>query len=310
MEQRKLGRTGLSVSVLGLGTVELGMKYGLGVETPPPKAEAIALLQHVVEKGITYFDTARSYGIAEELIGESGIADKPGVVIGTKCGAFYEKGEDPRGDELRQRITDDVNASLQALRRNTLDLLQVHGPSAEVIERGELLTVLGELKAQGKVRNIGIATRGEDAPRAAIRSRKVQTIQVGFNILDQRMHDRVIPEASRADVGIIARSVFLKGVLTPRRQFLPRDLNILRARANAIEEYALRHGMELEEAAVRFVLSVSEVSALLIGTTKKEHIDAACDRIERGVLPSPIMNELSAFRIDDEKLVDPKQWKL
>lgn len=310
MEQRKLGRTGLSVSVLGLGTVELGMKYGLGVEAPPPKAEAIALLQYVAEKGITYFDTARSYGVAEELIGESGIGNKPGVVIGTKCGAFYEKGEDPRGDELRQRIADDVHASLQALRRETIDLLQVHGPSAEVIERGELLTILTELKEQGKVRNVGIATRGEDASRAAIRTRKVQTIQVGVSILDQRMRDRVIPEASAVDTGVIARSVFLKGALTPRRQFLPKDLNVLRARANAIEEYALRHGMELEEAAVRFVLSVTEVSTLLVGTTKKEHVDAAYDRIERGVLPAPIMNEFSAFRIDDEKLVDPKHWKI
>jgi len=310
MEQRKLGWTGFPVSVLGLGTVELGMKYGIKAEAPPPRADAIALLQYAVEKGITYIDTSRSYGVAEELIGESGIGAKDGVVIGTKCGAFYEQGEDPQGEELRQRITEEVNASIRALRKEPLDLLQVHGPGAEVIERGELLGVLEDLKHQGKVRYFGVATRGEAAPLAAIKNGRFQTIQVGLSILDQRMRDRVLPEAFAAGFGVVARSVYLKGVLTLNREFLPKSLDVLRARADAIEEFASQRRLELEEAAIRFVLSVPEVSTLLVGTTQKSHIDEALFSVEKGVLPAPIMGELSAFRLDDEKLVDPKYWKL
>ncbi|MDP3685577.1 MAG: aldo/keto reductase [bacterium] len=310
MEQRKLGWTGFPVSVLGLGTVELGMKYGIGAEAPPPKAEAIALLNYAVEKGITYIDTARSYGVAEELIGESGIGTKPGVVIGTKCGAFYDQGEDPRGEELQRRLDEEIGASLRALRRDTIDVLQVHGVSAEIIERGELIAALRGFKQAGKVRYFGAATRGEAAPLAAIISKFFQAVQVAVSILDQRMRDRVLADAFAEGYGVIARSVFLKGVLTPRRDFLPKELDVLRARTDAIEEYVAQQGLTLREAAIRFVLSLPEVSTLLVGTTKKEHIDEAVAHIEKGVLPAPIMGELGAFRLDDEKLVDPKHWKL
>lgn len=310
MEQRRLGWAGFPASVLGLGTVELGMRYGIGVEAPPPRAEAVALLQAAVEKGIAYIDTARSYGVAEELIGESGIGAKPGVVIGTKCGAFYEQGEDPRGGELQRHIAEEVDASLTALRRERLDFLQVHGPSAEVIERGELVEVLRGLKKQGKVRFFGVATRGEEAAIAAAKAGDFQALQVAVSILDQRMRDRALPEASTAGVGVIARSVFLKGALTPRREFLPKHLELLRERADAVEDFVRRHGMSIEEAAIRFVLSLPEVSTLLIGTTRTGHLDAAIAAVQKGPLPKTIMAELSAFRIDDEKLVDPKQWKL
>jgi hypothetical protein len=310
MERRKLGWTGFPVSVLGLGTVELGMEYGITSGKPPPKADALALLNHAVEKGITYIDTARSYGVAEELIGESGIGEKQGVVIGTKCGAFYEEGEDPRGDELHRRLMEEVDASLKALRRPTLDLLQVHGPSAEIIRRGELTTVLQELKKQGKVRYFGVAARGEEAPLAAIKTGAFQTVQTGLSILDQRMRDHVLPEAFAAGLGILARSVFLKGVLTPHREFLPKHLDPLRARADAVEAFVSRQRITIMEAAVRFVLSVPEVCTVLVGTTKQEHLDDTLGFVERGVLPAPIMAELAAFRLDDESLVDPKQWNI
>lgn len=310
MERRALGRTGLQVSALGLGTVELGVKYGLGVADPPSRAEAVVLLRHAVDRGITYIDTARSYGVAEELIGASGIGHRASAIIGTKCAAFYENGEDPRGEDLRRRITEEVDASLQALQLERLDLLQVHGPNAEVIERGELTGILGDLKRQGKVRAVGVAIRGEEAPLAAVRSRSFQTIQAAVSILDQRMRDRVLPEASTAGVGVIVRSVFLKGALTPRREFLPKHLELLRERADAVEDFVRRHGMSSEEAAIRFVLSLPEVSALLIGTTRVAHLDAAIAAVQKGPLPPPMMAELAAFRLDNETLVDPKEWRL
>lgn len=310
METRKLGWTGLQVSVLGLGTVELGMKYGIVAEAPPPREAAIALLNYAVDKGITYIDTARSYGLAEDLIGESGVGNKPGVIIGTKCGAFYERGEDPHGDDLRIRITEEVDASLRALRRETIDLLQLHGPSAEVIERGEIIEALQGLVHQGKVRFIGVATRGEAASLAAIKSDKFHTIQVALNILDQRMRTRVLSEAFASGMGVIARSVLLKGALTSQRANLPRPLEALEARADAVELFVAHSHLSLVEAAIRFVLSVPEATTLLLGTTKKEHIDDAVASVERGVLPAPIMAELDAFRIDDERLVDPKNWTL
>lgn len=310
MEQRKLGWTGFPVSVLGLGTVELGMKYGIREEAPPSKADAIALLNHAVEKGITYIDTARSYGTAEEIIGESGITQRSSVIIGTKCAAFYETGEDPRGEELKRKLTAEVDASLAALRRTTIDFLQVHGPSAEILARGELVGVLKELKKAGKVRFFGVATRGAEAPLAAIKSGAFQAIQVAVSILDQRMRDRVLPDAFASGLGIVARSVYLQGVLSPHREFLPKSLDPLRARADAVEEFATREHLSILEAALRFVISIPEVATALVGTTRREHIDQALSWAEKGELPAPLIAELERFRLDDENLVDPKNWRL
>src|SRR3989338_1871559 len=102
MEYRILGRTGLRVSRIGLGTAELGFAYGLGNRILPSEDDAVKFLKTAVDLGVTYFDTAYFYGVAEKRIGKSGIVKDSNVVIATKCGHFLEAGEDPRGLELEQ----------------------------------------------------------------------------------------------------------------------------------------------------------------------------------------------------------------
>ena len=95
-----LGGTGLEISKIGLGTVEIGLPYGIGVKDLPTDKEAETILKSAVEMGVTYIDTARGYGVAEERIGKSEIAAMPGVVIGTKCGQFLKNEPDLHGAQL------------------------------------------------------------------------------------------------------------------------------------------------------------------------------------------------------------------
>ena len=308
MMTQQLGATGLDVSRIGLGTVELGLPYGIGATDLPTDAEAERILKTAVERGVTYIDTARGYGVAEERIGKFGISRMEGVLVGTKCAQFLERGEDLRDDELEKLIRDDIEESLQQLRVDSLQLVQLHGGSAEQIERGELIEIMQKLKDEGKVQHVGIATRGEDAPLAAIKTGFFATIQTAYSILDQRMARQVLPQAERDGVGIINRSVLLKGALTPKWRHLPGTLAPLKANAEKAQALADQLGVNLPALALRFVLSNPAISTALIGTINPQHLEAAIAAAGDGPLPNDVLTELATLAIDDQDQVDPARW--
>jgi len=308
MDLRPLGNTGLSISPIGLGTVEIGLPYGIGVKNLPTDKQAKHILKSAVDMGITYIDTARGYGVAEERIGKSGIGNIPGVVIGTKCAQFLEQGEDPRGAELEKRIRDDITTSLKMLRVDSLQLVQLHGGSKEQIERGELIEIMQKLKDEGIIQHVGIATRGEDAPLAAIKAGFFATIQTAYSILDQRMAKQVLPAAKQNNVGIINRSVLLKGALTSAASQLSNDLAPLKNNSQQAAEIAKQLNTDLPSLAIRFVSSNPAISTALIGTVEPDHLKTALAATQAGPLPQDILTKLYTLAIDDPSQVDPSKW--
>lgn len=303
-----LGATGLAVSNIGLGTVEIGLPYGIDVKDLPSDHEAERILKSAVEMGITYIDTARGYGVAEERIGKSGIGNIPGVIIGTKCAQFLEKGEDPRGIELEKRIREEIETSLRQLKLDVLPLVQLHGGSAEQIKRGELIEIMQKLKDEGKVRHVGIATRGIEAPLAAITSGFFETIQTAYSILDQRMAARVLPEAREKNIGIINRSVLLKGALTAAAEKLPENLTPLKENSAAAAAIAKSMEIDLPTLAIRFAASNPAISTILLGTIKPHHLASAIAAVASGPLPPEILVNLHNLALEDPAQVDPAQW--
>lgn len=302
-----LGQTGLNVSPVGLGTVEIGLAYGLE-QRLPSDAEAERILKYAVESGVTYFDTARGYGVAEERIGKSGILKRTGIVVGTKCAQFLEQGEDPRGVELEQKIRADIETSLTMLQVDCLQLVQLHGSSAEQIERGELITILQQLIDEGLVQHVGIAVRGEAAAQAAIDSGFFKTIQLAHSILDQRMCTQILPAAASHTVGIINRSVLLRGALTPGGQNLPEQLAPLKANAAEAATIAADLSIDLPTLAMRFVLSNPAVTTALLGTYNPSHLDSALAAAAAGPLPIEVLSKLQILGLTDPMQVDPSQW--
>ena len=267
-----LGRTNLKVSRLGLGTAEIGFAYGIGLRTLPEEKDAINLLKKAIDLGVSYFDTAYFYGLAEERIGKSGIAKYPNVVIATKCGQFLEKGEDPRGQELDKKLREQVETSLKNLGVDSVSILMLHGGSEEQIKRGELIDILKKLQKEGKARFLGISTRGEEAPLAAIESGAFDVVQTAYSILDQRMTNKVLPWALKENIGIADRSVLLKGSLTRLASKLPKGLELLRENSGKARKIAEELGCDLPELAIRFTLSEPSISTSLIGTNKIENL--------------------------------------
>jgi len=304
----QLGTTNLSVSRIGLGTVEIGLPYGIGVSTLPTDKEADRILKTAVDLGITYIDTARGYGVAEERIGRSKIGRLPQVVIGTKCAQFLEKGADPRGHELETMIRREIEESLRCLQQDSIQLLQLHGGSAEQIERGELIDILRRLIEEGKVQHVGIATRGEESPLAAIKSGFFSTIQTAYSILDQRMAVSVLPHARSNNIGIINRSVLLKGALTPAVWQLPPALDPLKENSAQAAVIAEKISTDLPSLAIRFAASNPTISTILIGTVETQHLRSALSAIKQGQLSPAILRQLAELAITDPALIDPALW--
>src|SRR3989338_6093980 len=108
LKQRTLGRTGLKVSEIGLGTTTIGYVYGIGPRDLPPEDEVLEFLREVVDRGVTFIDTGSFYGVAEERIGKSGVAKLSNVIVSTKCGHVLDKGEAISDEDLAKEMKRNV----------------------------------------------------------------------------------------------------------------------------------------------------------------------------------------------------------
>ncbi len=308
LPKRALGRTGLEVSMIGLGTTEIGYIYGIGPRDLPEEAEVIDFLHRTVALGVTFIDTGHFYGAAEDRIGKSGIAKLPGVIVSTKCGHILDRGEAVSDDELARMLREEVEESLRKLKLDVIPLVQIHGGTAERIRDGSIIRAMQKLKDEEKVQYVGISTRGEEAPLAAIESGFFDTLQLAHSILDQRMVARVLHEAQKQNIGIINRSVLLKGALTPAAQYLAPELKELKQNSDAALHIAQELGITLPELAIRFALSNDAIHVVLVGSNKIKNIESAVHAATDGRLPEEVLEKLRALAVSDVQQIDPKNW--
>src|SRR3989344_4150337 len=245
---------GLNLSRIGLGTVEIGIPYGIGKTSLPSSQEAETILKSAVEMGVTYIDTARGYGVAEERIGKSGIGKTPGITIGTKCGQFLKQEPNLHGPELEKRIREDIDTSRKHLKQEILQLVQFHNELEDYTHYEEIIEILQKLANEQKIEHVGVTVRGEEAALAALSANFFETIQLAYSIIDQRMAKRILPQANEQGTIVLNRSVLLKGALTPAREKLPEGLAVLRKAADQANRIAQELGISLPELAMRFAL--------------------------------------------------------
>jgi aryl-alcohol dehydrogenase-like predicted oxidoreductase len=209
MEQRTLGKTGRDVSVVGLGTWQLGADWG---NVDP--AQARAVLAASAEAGVTFFDTADVYGDgrSEQAIGAF-LADNPGldITVATKMGRrMDQKPENYNLANFRQW----VDRSRRNLRTDGLDLVQLHCPPTAVYSNAEVYDALDTLVSEGAIRNYGVSVERTDEALEAIRHEGTASVQIILNAFRLKPLDAVLPAAKAAGVGIIARVPLASGLLS------------------------------------------------------------------------------------------------
>jgi 1-deoxyxylulose-5-phosphate synthase len=316
MERRFLGRAGLPVSVLSLGTAALGMAYGIHAgedrsagEPPPDEAEALALLQKAVNAGINFIDTARAYGNSETLIGRALHTRRDVVFVATKVHCLDQSGTPLTGQALQTQVRESLHRSLQALRTDHVDLLMVHSAPPALLERDEIYRVLETARSQGYSRLTGASTYGLAAPRLAIEG-GLDTIQLAYNVLDRRAEEEILPLAHSRGTGVVVRSVYLKGALTERGEDLPAHLDDLRQLSRRFRNIAASYHLEPAEVALRFALSHDAITTVLVGVRSEVELQTALAAAAKGKLPSEILADLETLRTDNPLLIDPSRWGL
>ena len=211
MEERVLGKTERPVSVIGLGTWQIGGSWGEVSE-----ADAFAVLQAAVEAGVTFFDTADVYGDgrSEQLIGRF-LADNPDLVVtvATKMGRRAElKPENYTLGNFRSWL----DQSRRNLAVDRIDLVQLHCPPTPVYSRDETYDALDTLVAEGVIAAYGVSVETCDEALTAIARRGTATVQIILNAFRRKPLDYVLPAAIAAGVGIIARVPLASGLLSGR----------------------------------------------------------------------------------------------
>jgi aryl-alcohol dehydrogenase-like predicted oxidoreductase len=319
MNYRTLGRTGLRVSEIGLGTVELGLDYGMpiaGEHLRPSEEQAARLLNRALDLGVTFIDTARAYGASEEVIGRALKGRRHEYVLATKLAPIIEEGQSDRA--LADQVQASIAESLRMLQTDVIDLLQFHRTSVEVVKRGRVLAAARVAQQAGAVRFIGASTYGEEEPLAVLEDGGYDTLQVAYNLADRTLEAKVLPLAERLGVGVIVRSVLLRGVLTHRFVHIPEQLADLREAIGRLNDLVGGETASLPELAYRFVLGNPAVAVALVGTARLSELEEALafvgahDSMSRssgqGGLTAALVAAIRQIEVADRRQLIPSNW--
>jgi aryl-alcohol dehydrogenase-like predicted oxidoreductase len=289
LQTRKLGKSGLEVSALGLGC--MGMSFGYG--PPRDKSEMISLLRTAVERGVTFFDSAEVYGpfINEELVGEALAPFKGKVVIATKFG-FKMKSDGSSGwtglDSRPEHIKEVAEASLKRLRVDAIDLFYQHRVDPNVpIE--EVAGAVKDLINEGKVKHFGLSEAGVDTIRRAHAVQSVTALQSEYSLWWRELEEEVIPTLEELGIGLVPFSPLGRGFLTGRfdsnatfdssdfRSTLPRfqpdALKTNQALVGLLGRVAKQKGATPAQIALAWLLAQKPWIVPIPGTTKSKRLD-------------------------------------
>ncbi len=301
---QSLYRGGPTVRRLGLGTVALGLPYGVGPNAVlPPEADALATLHAARAGSVDFFDTAPAYGDAERRTGLALEHDLE-AVIATKI--LLPKGTSD--SQLAAFVQTSVSTSLSRLKRAQLDMLKIHNATAADMQNPVLLAALRAEVEAGRVTALGASVYGPEDAAAVIATPGFSSVQIAFSVLDQRCR-AVFAQAEAAGVGLVVRSALLKGALSPRARFLPPELAPLADAANRVRTLAGCSWEALPTLALRYVLSIgAPVSVVLTGAQSEAELNDALAALALGPLPAALMTKLDGCGLTDDALLNPARW--
>ncbi len=292
MNKRLLGKTGFEISEISLGTWQVGGKWGSGFDDK--LAESI--LERAIDAGVNFIDTADVYEdrASEAAVGRVVRRHSDRIYVATKVGRFVDPhvsaGYTP--DVLR----DYVERCLTNSGLETLDLVQLHCPPVEVYYRPEIFELFDRLKDEGKILNLGVSVEKVEEALKAIEYPNVTTIQIIFNMFRQRPAELFFKEASRKDIGIIIRVPLASGLLTGRysrsTEFSAEDHRTFNRDGAAFDKGETFSGVPFETGldavdeiksvfpdrenlapvALRWILDHPEVSTIIPGASREEHL--------------------------------------
>jgi aryl-alcohol dehydrogenase-like predicted oxidoreductase len=295
MEKRQLGKTDMRVSVLGFGGAEIGFQ-GATEET------VARLLKGALDAGLNVIDTGECYEGSEELIGKTVADRRENYYLFTKCGH-------PRGagteDWSPASLLASIKRSLQRLRTDRLDLIQLHSCSESVLRKGDAIAALQTARDKGYARYLGYSGDSQ-AARYAVECGAFDTLQTSINIADQEAIELTMPLAREKKMGVIAKRPVANAAWKESHKPIDSYHHTYWERLQKLRYDFIRH-LPLEGSishALRFTLSVPGLHTAIVGTTKPERWQQNAGLIEEGLLSAP---EFAAIRERWEEIA-PASW--
>jgi len=311
MRKRLLGKTGLNVSEIAFGGVEIGLPYGIGVESTADmltESEAIHLLQTAVENGINFFDTARQYGNSEALMGKAFRGQRDKVILATKCRHFKTAaGTLPPDSELKLIIETSLQESLAALQTSYVDVFMLHQGDLEILNNAGIVRVFQDLKKFGRIKATGVSTYTTEETEKAIATGGWDVIQLPFNLMDQRQ-ERMFAAADAAGVGIIIRSVLLKGLLSSRGKNLHPALANVETHIQNYQQLLGNGAADLPTLATKFALSFPEVASILVGIDRLEYLHKSIAAASGDTLTCETLQQAKQLAYPEPEFLNLPHW--
>lgn len=286
MKKNTLGRTGLNVTQLAFGAMEL--RYGPDGDRKITDATAEKVLNAVLDAGINFIDTAPDYGLSEERIGRYISSRRKEFYISTKCGCD-PKDKGGQGGHIwsRDQLLRNIEGSLKRLKLDHVDILQLHNPKlAENPPIDELIGALGYIKAQGLTKHIGISTTLPDII-PYLDMGVFETFQIPYSCLEPQHHD-AIAQVGKRGAGVIIRGGIGRG--GPEGPVLKRvKMDVWQA---AKLDELCGKDMKPAELVLRYTLKHPQCHTTIVGTANPEHLALNVAAAAKGPLPDDIYNEV------------------
>jgi aryl-alcohol dehydrogenase-like predicted oxidoreductase len=287
MEYRRLGKSELSISSIGLGAWAIGGKFWGHTD----ESAAIAAIQKAIDSGINLIDTAPVYGEghSEKVVGKAIKGRRHQVVVATKCGIYF-KGPDLAHDLSPKAIRKELEVSLKLLDTDVIDLYQCHLPDPNTpIE--ETIGEMAKMKAEGKVRAIGVSNFDAALTKKAQNVALIASNQVQYSLLSRDIESELIPFCLENNIGILAYGPMGGGILTGKYKQKPKfeegDARTwfynfyaepLWSKAQALlkglEPIAERHGKPVAHVAINWVRQRAGITSALVGARSPEQAEA------------------------------------
>ena len=299
----------LRLSVFSLGTVQLGMDYGLGDHTAKPSRDyAFSILDRAIACGVNTLDTANNYGESERVIGEwlktVEPSQKPFLV--TKIGPFDHSSR----EALRADILSQAHTCLQTLGVPQLDFLMIHSFEDYAQSPGTVSEVMAELKEKGIVRHSAISVYSENDYKLVAKS-GFDAIQIPLNVFDwSQIESGGIQALADAGISIFARSVFLQGLVFMNPEELDPRMSFCKPYLEKFLSLCREFDMSPSVLAMSFVLSVPGITTVVLGCQTPEQVENNCELMKqtRTLSPEEMSRLRNAFVDIDPRVINPRCW--
>ncbi|MET1029762.1 aldo/keto reductase [Domibacillus tundrae] len=287
MKYRTLGKTGLNVSVVGIGTWQYGGEWGKDFE----QKEVDAILNKAKELGINFIDTAECYGdhLSESLVGQAIQKEREDWIVATKFGHHFHGNFERTNHWSAEDVVKQLDASLKSLQTDYVDLYQFHSGSDEAFDNDDLWTELDKQMKAGKVRHLGISIGSNANIHQTNKASDVnaEVIQVVYNRLDRVPEEEVFPSCEEQNLGVLARvplaSGFLSGKYKPGSVFSENDVrhnrdkqeqeNMLKL-VEQIQKEEVPSGVNMAEWALAWCLKHPAITSVIPGCKNVDQVES------------------------------------